>query len=174
MAFGFNPAGNGFPSQAPEGFPNFIQFQADGTDLGDADADTVNFRRGLSATRGTGESSGVVTVDAAGVTWREISETYTLEAADLTNGLRAVSDASSLAVIVPDDDVLGITDADDGVSLLVFQQGIAQVSVIGDSGVTVNVRSALEPRTAGYYSVISLIHTGTNEWVVCGDLEAAT
>lgn len=65
MAFGFNPAGNGFPSQAPEGFPNFIQFQADGTDLGGPDADTVDFVYPLIATRGTGENSNVVTVTTA-------------------------------------------------------------------------------------------------------------
>lgn len=65
MAFGFNPAGNGFPSQAPEGFPNFIQFQADGVNLGDPDVDTVDFVYPLIATRGAGENSNVVTVTTA-------------------------------------------------------------------------------------------------------------
>lgn len=65
MAFGFNPAGNGFPSQAPEGFPNFIQFRADGANLGDPDVDTVDFVYPLIATRGAGENSNVVTVTTA-------------------------------------------------------------------------------------------------------------
>ncbi len=43
-------------------FPNFIQFQQDGTDLGLPDADTVNFSTGLTATRGTGESANVLTL----------------------------------------------------------------------------------------------------------------
>ncbi|MGE4074967.1 MAG: hypothetical protein AB7F22_05410 [Reyranella sp.] len=65
MAFGFNPAGNGFPSQAPEGFPNYIQFQADGTDLGNPNADTVDFVYPLIATRGAGENANKITVTTA-------------------------------------------------------------------------------------------------------------
>lgn len=65
MSFGFNPAGNGFPSQAPEGFPNYIQFQADGVDLGLPDVDTVDFVYPLVATRGAGENANVVTVTSA-------------------------------------------------------------------------------------------------------------
>ena len=34
MAFGLTPAGSGFPPQAPDAFPNYIQFQSSGTDLG--------------------------------------------------------------------------------------------------------------------------------------------
>lgn len=173
MAFGLTPAGAGFPPQAPDAFPNYIQFQGGGTDLGGPDADTVNFRRGMRATRGTGESSGTVTVDAAVMTWREIGTTETLVANDLGNGVKSVSDNSSLTVIVPTDDVLGLSEANEGASLLIMQAGTAEVSVVGDTGVTVNVRSALVARTAGYYSVVSLIRTGLNEWVVCGDLASA-
>ncbi len=64
MAFGFNPAGNGFPSQAPEGFPNFIQLQSNGTNLGAPNVDTIDFADGLVATRGTGENANKVTVIA--------------------------------------------------------------------------------------------------------------
>ena len=69
-AFSITPAGS-FPAPASEsgdtGFVNFIQFQQDGTNLGDANADTVNFTgSGVTATRGTGENSGVLTVDIAG------------------------------------------------------------------------------------------------------------
>lgn len=65
MAFGLTPAGAGFPPQAPDAFPNYIQFRADGTDLGEANADTVDFVYPLIATRGTGENSNVVTVTTA-------------------------------------------------------------------------------------------------------------
>lgn len=175
MAFGFNPAGNGFPSQAPEGFPNFILFQDSGTDLGDADADTVNFRRGLRATRGAGESSGVVTVDANAFIWTEVSIDYTLTEADVSNGVKSVSEDTSLVITVPGDTELGIEDTDgiDGASLLIEQHGAAVVSVVGQSGVTVNVRSGLTAQTAGQYAVLSLIRVGANEWVLCGDLETA-
>lgn len=55
------------PPPVAESFPNFIQFQEDGTDLGAADADTVNFSTGLTATRGVGENSNVITVTSEGV-----------------------------------------------------------------------------------------------------------
>lgn len=54
------------PPPAQDDFPNFIQFQNAGTDLGTPDADTLNFSTGLTATRGVGEFSNVVTVTAAG------------------------------------------------------------------------------------------------------------
>lgn len=175
MAFGFNPAGNGFPSQAPEGFPNFILFQADGTALGEADADTVNFRRGFQATRGTGENSGVVTVDANVFTWRDVAASDTLGATDLGNGLKVdVSLSGGPAVItIPDDTTLELLDGDGDVSVLIMQAGTGEVQVLADTGVTVNVRSALSLTLAGQYAVASLIHTGANEWVLCGDLQAA-
>lgn len=175
MTFGFNPAGNGFPSQAPEGFPNYIQFQSDGTDLGEADADTVNFRRGFTATRGTGENSAVVTIDANVFAWREVTSDDSLAAEDLGNGVKVdVSLSGGPAVItVPGDTELGLLDGDGDVSVLIMQYGAGLVSVTGQSGVTVNVRSALSLTLAGQYAVASLIHTGANEWVLCGDLQTS-
>lgn len=64
MAFGLTPAGAGFPPQAPDEFPNFIQFQSNGTDLGLPNVDVVDFSDGLVATRGTGENANKVTVSA--------------------------------------------------------------------------------------------------------------
>ena len=66
MAFGLTPAGAGFPPQAPDAFPNYIQFQSDGTDLGLPNVDTVDFTTGLTATRGTGENANKVTLSASG------------------------------------------------------------------------------------------------------------
>lgn len=65
MGFGMTPA-TGWPVPTPDDFPEFIQFQADGTNLGGPDADTVNFSTGLTATRGEGENANVVTVTASG------------------------------------------------------------------------------------------------------------
>lgn len=64
MAFGLTPAGAGFPPQAPDEFPNYIQFQSNGTDLGLPNVDIVDFADGLVATRGTGENANKVTVSA--------------------------------------------------------------------------------------------------------------
>ena len=65
MPFSITPLLDMPPPEAQE-FPNFIQFQEDGTDLGSNDADTLNFAGGLTATRGTGENANVVTVAGAG------------------------------------------------------------------------------------------------------------
>ena len=74
---------------------------------------------------------------------------------------------------IPGDTELGLLDGDGDVSVLITQYGAGTVAVVGQSGVTVNVRSALTLSLAGQYAVASLIHTGPNEWVLCGDLAAA-
>lgn len=177
MAFGLTPAGSGFPPQAPDAFPNYIQFQSNGTDLGLPNADTVNFRRGLRATRGAGESSGVVTVDADTFAWLEVATDHLLTASNVGNGVKSTSNAEMLIVTVPGDTQLGIEDAGDGtvngVSVLIEQHGAASVSVVAQSGVLVRVRTGLLAQTAGRYAVLSLIRIGTDEWVLCGDLATA-
>lgn len=66
MSFSVTPASNFVPPEA-ESSPQFIQFQAEGTDLGGPDADTLNFTgAGVTATRGTGENENIVTVAIAG------------------------------------------------------------------------------------------------------------
>jgi hypothetical protein len=64
-AFSITPATD-VPPPAADAFPNFLTFQNQGTDLGLPDADTLNFSTGLTATRGVGENSNVVTVTGAG------------------------------------------------------------------------------------------------------------
>lgn len=167
MGFGITPA-TGFPPQASDEFPNYIQFQNQGTDLGLPNVDTVNFGRNLTATRGTGENANVVTVVADAFTWTEATNDYLLSSDDLGNGVKATHNSGPVVVTVPGDTELGITTED--VSVLIMQAGAGSVSVVGQSGVTVNVRSALLPQTAGQYAVLSLIHTGADEWVLCGDL----
>lgn len=66
MAFGMTPS-NGFPPPASDEFPQFIQFQFNGVDLGGPDVTTVNFVAGssgqpFSVSRGEGENAGVLTV----------------------------------------------------------------------------------------------------------------
>ena len=84
--FGLTPSVGLFPPPAAEDFPNFIQFQADGTDLGGADADTVDFVNGGegAVTRGTGEAAGTVTVDLrkAGIPLQFQADGVDLGAAD--------------------------------------------------------------------------------------------
>lgn len=63
MNFSITPVGP-FPPSNDEGFPQFIQFQEEGENLGGPDADTVNFvGEGVTATRGTGEDANIITVE---------------------------------------------------------------------------------------------------------------
>lgn len=64
-AFAITAAG-GFPPPTAEEFPNFIQWQNQGTDLGLPDVDTINVSTNLTATRGTGENANTVTITASG------------------------------------------------------------------------------------------------------------
>jgi len=67
MTFGITPVGPVFPEQTDEGFPQFIQWQLDGENLGDTSADTVNVTGALTATRGVGENENVITLDVSGL-----------------------------------------------------------------------------------------------------------
>lgn len=64
-AFSITPVTN-MPAQTAGEFPQYLQFQADGANLGGRDADTLNFGSGLTATRGVGVNANVVSVTAAG------------------------------------------------------------------------------------------------------------
>jgi len=64
MSFGITPAA-GFPPQASDEFPNYLQWQLDGVNLGAADIDTVDLTGDLSATRGTGENANKLTIAVA-------------------------------------------------------------------------------------------------------------
>jgi hypothetical protein len=170
-AFSLTPLGT-FPPPAPDDFPVGIQWQDDGTNLGDRTVDTVNLRHGLTASRGTAETANILTIDAGAFTWRDVLVSDLVYSTDIANGLK-VDSASPVIITVPNDDQLDIAASDGDVSLLIMQAGAGSVAVVGQSGVTVLVRSALSASLAGQYAVISLIHTGPDEWVLCGDLAAA-
>lgn len=65
MPFGVNPETGG-AQEAPEAFGTYIQFQQNGANLGAATVHTVNLTSGITASRGTGENAGVLTLSAAG------------------------------------------------------------------------------------------------------------
>jgi ADP-ribosylglycohydrolase len=64
MTFSISPIGGAFPPVTTEDFPNFIQFQFNGVNLGGPDADTVNFvGAGIIAVRGgSGVDPNTITV----------------------------------------------------------------------------------------------------------------
>lgn len=169
--FSLTPLGT-FPPPTPDDFPVGIQWQDDGTNLGDRTVDTVNLRHGLTASRGTAETANVLTIDAGTFTWRDVTVDALVTSTDISNGIK-VTAAGATTITVPGDDQLDIAASDGDVSILIMQGGAGAPSIVGQSGVTVNVRAALSATLAGQYAVISLIHTAANEWVLCGDLAAA-
>lgn len=170
--FSLTPLGT-FPPPTPDDFPVGIQWQDDGTNLGDRTVDTVNLRRGLEASRGTAETANVLTIDAGTFTWRDVVDDDVLVGTDLSNGLKVDFAGSTVTITVPGDSTLGLLSGDGDVSVLITQYGVGAVVLVAQSGVTINVRSALSLQLAGQHATASLIHTGANEWVLCGDLAAA-
>lgn len=170
--FSLTPLGT-FPPPSPDDFPVGVQWQDDGTNLGDRTVDTVNLRRGMRASRGTAESANVLTVDTNVFTWRDVVADDLLVESDLGNGLKVNFAGSTVAITVPGDTQLGLLEGDGDVSVLITQYGVGAVVLMPQSGVTINVRSALSLQLAGQHATASLIHTGANEWVLCGDLAAS-
>ena len=65
-AFSISPAGP-FPPPGGDEFPNYLQIQSEGENLGTPTADTLNFTGdGVTVTRGAGENVNKVTVDIPG------------------------------------------------------------------------------------------------------------
>lgn len=168
MSFGITPVSGTVPATS-ETFPDFIQFQANGANLGAADADTLNFVGG-TVTRGTGESSGTVTVDVSGFSWNDEPGDYTLALTDALHGVSTSGTTGAQTIFVPGDSGDSTLDFADGASIVIYQEGAAAVEIVPVSGVTVRVRAGLTLTLAGQYATVTLIKRRANEWVACGDL----
>ena len=78
--------------------------------------------------------------------------------------LVTLNNAAAIATTIPAD---ATTDFPVGTQLMLMQLGLGQVTVSGAVGVTVISRNGT--KTAGQYSLISLIKVAANQWVVGGD-----
>ena len=56
-----------------------------------------------------------------------------------------------------------------GAQILVSQLGVGQVTIVGDTGVTIR-SSGGKTKTAAQYAIATLIKRDTNEWYLAGDL----
>lgn len=96
----------------------------------------------------------------------QIGTSYTLVAAD-QDSLVTLTNGSAITLTVP-------TNANQpfpvGAAVDLVQMGAGQVTVVGDTGVTVNATPGLKLRTQ--YSGATLIKLDTNQWVLLGDLTA--
>jgi hypothetical protein len=173
-AFSVTPVGP-FPTANDQGFPQFMQWQQNGVNLGGPDVETVNVAAGLAATRGVGEQEKTVTI-TAGVastfTWRVLPGDGVLSpATDPNAGIRTTGSTGQQVITIPGD--TGAGDFANGDAVLVFQQGAASVALTAVSGVSLLYRSAFMAETAGQYATVTLIKVSANTWLLCGDLAAA-
>ena len=92
------------------------------------------------------------------------SDTYTLVLGDAGKLINCTK-ATSMSIIVPTNAAQGFSI---GQRVDVLQYGAGQVTVSGDTGVT--VRATPTNKLRATYSTASIIKIGTNEWVLVGDL----
>lgn len=127
--------------------------------------------------------SGNTTVSASGITFTDgvqtkegvasrtpiVSKTasYTLSALSERDSLIEMSNASATTLTIPLNSAVAFPI---GTSLDILQTGTGQVTIAGDSGVTVNATPGLKLRAQ--WSSATLFKRDTNTWVAYGDLTA--
>lgn len=92
--------------------------------------------------------------------------TYTLVAGD-AGDLVTLNNAAAITLTVPTNASVAYAN---GTQITLTQIGAGQVTVVGDTGVTVNATPGLKLRTQ--YSAATLIKLATNSWILIGDLSA--
>ena len=132
-------------------------------------ASTVTGPTGPTGASVTGPTGGTGPTGATG-TWDTVqpievkSDTYTLVLGDAGKLIRCTK-ATAMSIIIP-------TNAAEAYSIGqrvdIMQYGAGQVTVSGDTGVT--LRSTPTNKLRATYSSASIIKIGTNEWVLAGDL----
>ena len=132
-------------------------------------ASTVTGPTGPTGASVTGPTGGTGPTGATG-TWDTVqpievkSDTYTLVLGDAGKLIRCTK-ATAMSIIIP-------TNAAEAYSIGqrvdIMQYGAGQVTVSGDTGVTLRFTPTNKLRAT--YSSASIIKIGTNEWVLAGDL----
>lgn len=158
-----------FTPPESDAFPDFLQWQYRGEDLGGTDASTVNATDGIKATRGVGEDANVITLTAEPyrLVWREIDGDGTVEPDDVGNGIVMMANTGA-PVLTIDDGVIPV-----GGAVLVLQKGAAQVDIVPSSGLDlVYPTSRFISALAGQGAIITLIGgpAEAGEVVLCGDM----
>ena len=95
------------------------------------------------------------------------TESYTLSTLDHRDDLIEMGSSSALTLTIPLNSSIAYPV---GTSFDVLQTGAGQVTIAGDSGVTVNATPGLKLRTQ--WSSATLFKRAENTWVVYGDLTA--
>ena len=100
------------------------------------------------------------------VTQTTQTSNYTLTANDI-NTMIICDHASGMNITAPAN---GTTALDEGYTVLLYQAGAGQITLVEDTGVTINTPETLLSNDE--FSVIGLTKVATNEWVAFGRLEA--
>jgi hypothetical protein len=167
MPWGISPVE--FTPPESDAFPDFLQWQDNGENLGDTAASTVNATNGIKAERGVGEDANVITLSATPymISWREIDGDGDVLPTDANNGIVMLANTGA-PVLRIDDGVLPV-----GAAIIVLQKGAAQVDIVPSSGLNIvyptdRFISAL----AGQGAIITLIGgpADAGEVVLCGDM----
>jgi hypothetical protein len=90
--------------------------------------------------------------------------TYTLVLGD-KNKLITLSNSSAITLTVPTNTSVAFPT---GSQINLSQNAIGQVTIVGDTGVTINATPGLKLRDQ--YSSATLVKIGTNSWLLMGDL----
>lgn len=174
--FSVTPVGP-FPPVNPEDFPDFLQWQWEGVDVGGTTVDTVNLTGSgvASVTVGTGENTNTLTVEIEGggaseVSWRDVPGDTTLAITDAGNALSTSGTTGAQNVTVPLDTGDADVDLPIGASVLVYQEGAADVNILAAGGVTLNVRYGFTATIAGQDGIVTLLKRSANNWILCGDM----
>lgn len=108
---------------------------------------------------------------AAGVpsltTFSEKTASYTLDTLDHKDNIVEMNMATAGTFTIPTDAALAWPV---GASIDIFATGAGEITIAGDTGVTVNATPGLILRTQ--WSSATLLKRGANNWVVYGDLKA--
>ena len=98
-------------------------------------------------------------------------------AAGITTALVRCSNASAVTITIRDN-TGGATDFDAGAFFSIMQEGLGQVTLVGETGdVDLMIPAGFIAATRGQYSVISAtlydITAGVQSWLISGDLAEA-
>ena len=172
--FSVTPVGP-FPPVNSEDFPDFLQWQWEGVDVGGTTVDTVNVTGAVTASVGAGENENVLTLEFGNVsmTWRDVPSDTTLVISDDGNGLSTSGTTGSQNIIIPADTGDSEVDLPTGASVLIYAEGAAGVDIAAASGVALRLRSGFVASLAGQYATVTLLKRGANEWLLCGDMASA-
>lgn len=123
----------------------------------------------------TGNSGKFLTTNGTTTSWgnpsdvsinAQTSTTYTFVAGD-SGKLVTFNNAAAITVTVPPNSSVAYAT---GTQINIAQTGAGQVTLVGDTGVTVNATPGLKLRAQ--YSGATLVKTDTNTWLLLGDLSA--